>query len=273
MLFRLRLRPLEEVEPWGGDQPVLHWFGLSDGWCWWQAGNQELFRYTQPVLDYWTAEVPERPKSLPYMDYQIVRPWEDLLDRLPDILEPVPDDLAERIEGKQTWQELQDGAWAWAEGRDDEHSWGLCNTAFLWWSERSWDAGFLCHPPKVWLWVQGDTFHLRWDNRAVTLDALPVWEATAGEIILPVSAFVEEVRSFHERFMAAMSERVVAVLAGGLRQDIKIDLDQLVREQQDRSTWLTNALNRKPPEQDWDKVRRAINTVERICYNNGVEGL
>ena len=128
-------------------------------------------------------------------------------------------------------------------------------------------------PPKIWLWTQGKTFHIRWDNRAVTLDALPIWEATAGEITLPVSAFVEEVRSFHERFMAAMSERVAAALAGGLRQDIKIDLPRLVQEQQDRSTWLTNALSRKPPEQDWDKVREAINTVERICYNNPVEGL
>jgi len=31
MLFQFHLRPLEEVEPWGENRPVLHWFGLSDG--------------------------------------------------------------------------------------------------------------------------------------------------------------------------------------------------------------------------------------------------
>ncbi len=207
------------------------------------------------------------------MDYQVVRPWEDLLDRLPDILEPVPDDLAERVTGIKAWQELQDRAWAWAEARDDERSWDLCNTAFLWWSERKWDAGYLRHPPQVWLWVRGDTFHLRWDNRGVTLRGLPVWDATHGEITMPAAAFVNEVRSFHERFMAAMAERVAAVLVGGLRPEIAIDLDMLAGELPERASWLTNALTRRPPEQDWDKVREAISTVERMCYNNRVEGL
>ena len=273
MLFEFRLQALEKVEPWGGEEPSLSWFGLSDGWCWWQVGTQELFRYTQPVLDYWAAEYPDLQKPSPYVDYQVVRPWEDLLHRLPDILVPIPDDLVERITDTAAWQGLQDRAWAWVEAQDDEHSWDVCNAAFLWWSERKWDAGYLRHPPKVWLWVQADTFHLRWDNRAVTLNGLPVWEATAGEITMPVTAFVEEVRSFHERFMAAMAERVAAVLSGGLRPDIEINLEWLVKEQQDRSSWLTNALNRKPPEQEWDKAHTAINTVERMCYNNGVEGL
>lgn len=273
MLFHFNLRPLEEVEPWGGEKPRLSWFGLSDGWCWWQVGTQELFRYTPAVLAYWAAEFPAYPKPLPYVDYQVVRPWEDLLQCLPTVLEPVPDGLVQHTQDMEKWNGLREHVWLWANEKDDDEAWDLQDTACRWWSERSWDAGYLRHPPKVWLWVQGDTFHLRWDNRAVTLDALPVWDATTGEITMPVSAFVEEVRSFHERFMAAMSERVAAVLAGGLRSDIEISLEWLVKEQQDRSTWLTNALSRKPPEQDWDKVREAINTVERICYNNRVEGL
>lgn len=158
-------------------------------------------------------------------------------------------------------------------GRDDEASWDLVYEAFLWWSERKWDAGYLRHPPAVWLWTQGDTFHLRWDNRNVLLEGLPVWDATFGEITMPVTAFIEEVRSFDARLMAAMAERVVAVCAGGLRPDIQIDLDGLVKEQQDRSTWLENALTRTEQKTDWDKVREVLDEVERICYNNAVEGL
>lgn len=258
-LFQFRLRPLEEVEPWGEDPPALHWFGLSDGWCWWQAGPPQLFRYAPPAA--------------PYVAYQVVRPWEDLLDRLPDILAPVPDDLAGRLRDPEEWQRLTDTAWALIETRDDDGLWDLLNSAFLWWSERTWDAGYLSHPPKIWLWTQGDTFQLQWDNRAVLVAGLPVWDATHGEITMPVSAFVDEVTSFHERFMAAMAERVAAVRAGGLRPEIAIDLDRLAQEQSERATWLTNALARKPPEQDWDKVRAAINEAERMCYNNRVEGL
>ena len=103
MLFQFHLRPLEEVEPWGKDPATLHWFGLSDGWYWWQAGPQQLFRYTQSALDHWAAESPGDSKPLPYVDYQVVRPWEDLLDALPDVLAPVPDDLAERFQDPDKW--------------------------------------------------------------------------------------------------------------------------------------------------------------------------
>ena len=39
MLFEFVLRPLEEVQPWGVDEPTLHWFGLTDGWYWIEAGD------------------------------------------------------------------------------------------------------------------------------------------------------------------------------------------------------------------------------------------
>lgn len=104
MLFQFRLRPLEEVEPWGGEKPALHWFGLSDGWCWWRVDSQM-------------------------------------------------------------------GCWIPALSAEDM-------------------------APKIWLWAQDATFHLRWDNLNVLRDGIPVWDATYGEITMPVTAFVEEVSPF-----------------------------------------------------------------------------
>ena len=104
-------------------------------------------------------------------------------------------------------------------------------------------------------------------------DGVPVWDATFGEITMPVAAFVEEVTSFHERLMAAMAKRVDAVLSGVLRPEITVDLDWLVKEQEDRSTWLQNTLTMRRQNQNWEEVRAAISTIERMCYNNGVEGL
>ena len=276
MLFEFKLRPLEEVQPWGDDKPELHWFGLTDGWCWWNVGSQQLFRNSQAWIARWVVEYPKFGEELPYVDYQVVRPWEDLLDCLPDVLDPVPDDLVQRIKDVERWKNLQNKAWAWAEAEDNDRSqaaWDLCVLAFGWWSERKWDAGFLRCPPKIWLWTAGDTFYLKWDKRDVVDDGIPVWAATFGEITIPTAAFLAEVASFLERLMAAMSERVDAVRSGALRPDIAVNMDWLVKEQEDRATWLHNTLTIRRQNQDWNEVREAIGAIERMCYNNGVEGL
>ena len=167
---------------------------------------------------------------------------------------------------------LQNQVWRWASAKNDDEAWDIQETAFLWWSKRGWNSGYLRHPLEMWLWRQDDTFHLRWDNRGVISDGLPVWDATFGEITMPVTAFIEEVKSFDRRLMAAMAERVAAACSDGLRSDIYIDLDWLVHEQQDRSTWLENALRKTDEKSNWEKVREALATVEQMCYNNTVEG-
>ena len=276
MLFQFNLRPLEEVQPWGDDKPTLHWFGLTDGWCWWDVGTQQLFRFSQAWIDRWAAEYPQLGMELPYVDYQVVRPWEDLLQCLPDVLDSLPNDLADRVQDKEKWQNLLDKAQVWMEADDDDQSWAawdLYNLAFGWWLGRKWDAGYLRRPPKIWLWTQVETFHLKWDNRNVIDEGIPVWSATFGEITMPVTKFVAEVTLFHERLMVAMAERVDAVLSGALRPEIAVNLDWLVKEQEDRATWLHNTLTMRRQNQDWNEVRTAISTIERMCYNNGVEGL
>ena len=272
MLFEFILRPLEEVQPWGDDEPTLHWFGLTDGWCWWNVGSQQLFRNNQVWLDRWAGEYPKLASDPPYVDYQISRPWEDLLTCLRSVLDPVPGGLVERARDRKRWENFQRVAFAWADTQTDKKAGDLPYGAFQWWWRRTWDAGYLRCPPNVWLWAQGDTFHIRWDNRDVIDDGLPAWEATEGEITMPIADFVEEAKSFDDRLMSAMAERVNAVVSGALRPDIKIDLAHLTYEQSDRATWLENALTLGRVEEDWDKVREALATLEQICYNNGVEG-
>lgn len=273
MLFQFKLLPLEEVTPWGPGTPSLSWFSLSLGWYWWMAGSQQLFRYSQTRIDQVAAEYPNHYSELPYEDYQLARPWEDLLDHLPAILDRVPDDLIHRVQDTEKWESLQKKAFVWAEAKNDRAAWNLQGLASQWWSDREWDAGYLRCPPKIWLWTQDDIMHLKWDNRGVIDEGILVWDATLGEITMPVTEFLAEVTSFHERLMAAMAERVEAVLSGALHPEIAINLDGLVKEQEDRATWLENTLTMRRQNQDWNEVRAAISTVERMCYNDGVEGL
>ena len=56
MLFNFRLKNTEDIAPWStpskGDALSLHWFGLTDGWFWIDIGGQQLFRYSQQILDH-----------------------------------------------------------------------------------------------------------------------------------------------------------------------------------------------------------------------------
>ena len=68
------------------------------GWFWIAAGDQELFRYTDAALAYVASQNPDLPPpALPYDDYQVARYWEDLMEMLPEILDPVPTDLAAHV--------------------------------------------------------------------------------------------------------------------------------------------------------------------------------
>jgi hypothetical protein len=118
MFFHFQLTPIAEIKPWGKkDEPSLHWFGLSDGRYWIQIGETEVFRYSKTVL---AAYPPQDPAlathSLdPYLDYYVARLWEDILEIVPDILDPLPAPLVQRMEPIDTWLQWCQKAHIWQE--------------------------------------------------------------------------------------------------------------------------------------------------------------
>ncbi len=267
--FHFRLKPILDIAPWGtADDLYLHWFGLTDGWFWIEVGEHELFRYSQAALNYWKQQYPDASlSSLPYEDYQVVRYWEDLLRMLPNILDPLPADFAARVADIPGWQTWQDRADHWREASDDRAVWDLHYAAVAWWGHRSWHAGHLSHPPRIWLWRVEDAVHIRWNNTDVTIDGIPVWEARQGEVTLPLSAFLVAVASFHDRFLAEMELRVNAIAESWPRPEVKIDTAALLREQTDRLGWLAKAVTPMAREArrafSWEVVRSAMASVER----------
>lgn len=239
--------PVDDIPAWGTEhgRPTLSWFGLTLGFFWIEIGGQELFRYTGEVLDHWQRLSPEvGPPSLPYEDYQVARYWEDLLDMLPAILDSLPADFAARMDDPQGWKDWQDAANRWqARSDENEAAWDSCYAAVAWQGHRTWDAGHLAYPPRIWLWRVEDTIHIRWDNRDVISDGLLVWEARHGECILPVSVFLSAVESFNDRFLFEMEERVNAIERTWPRTDVEIDVASLVRDQVYRMGLLKPAID------------------------------
>jgi hypothetical protein len=260
--FEFHLRPVDEISPWGADSPNLHWFGLSDGWFWIDAGGEELFRYSDAMLEHWRKLSPNPDDVQPYTEYQVVRYWEDLLEILPAVLQPLPDDLAAIVAQGETWQKWQDDAIRWVDDSAGDRLDTYC-MALRWWALRAFSECHLVNPPFLWFWRVGDTLFVRWDNRGLLIDDIPVWQAQFGEISLPVAQFVQQMTAFTDRFIAAMEDRVAAIRSHWGRPEIAIDCDGLDKEQRERSTWLTAALTHGPREYyDWDDVRAAMARIE-----------
>lgn len=254
-LFEFRLRDVAEIVPWGPpERPTLSWFGLTDGWFWMNVGDGELFR---------TRERPgERPSGFAYVDYQVVRLWEDVLELLPRAMAPVPSDIATRLESLEDWL-------AWFAGFRDR----LAETASevdadpyelaaKWATDRWLDTGYLVRGPRIFFWRTDDTMHVAWENRhRIDDDGSPTWSSAKGHVSMTIEDFVQEARDFNSRLMAAMAERIASVRTSWPHPGVMIDLVQLDDEQEQRSTWLTRALQ-APAEEDWEAVREALRRFE-----------
>lgn len=274
MLFQFQLTPIDQVAPWGREGELrLSWFGLTEGWYWLQCGNEELFRYSEVLLATWAAKGAKGTggQALPYVDYQVVRLWEDVLDMLPEVSEPIPTELLHKLEPGATARQWcgRIAEMVFAEGPAVPKSTeDRFFKATSWLGHRQLDAGHLTESPRIWFWTDGSTAFVRWDNEGRRLDGHPVWASTSGTFDLPLAAFLEEVRSFDHRLIQQMEERVHAIRRHWARPQIHIDKDGLLREQQERAAWLPQALTqvKERPPTPWDEVIEAIEFFEQSGF-------
>ncbi len=269
--FHFQLRQMADIEPWhdgDGSHPHLGWFALSDGWYWIEVGSAELFRYSQPLVDTWKSEHSGEPwlEALPYVDYQVVRLWEDMIEILPSALEPIPLRLTLALGSGGTWM-----SWSYAaekvvkQALPSNEVWDLLEAASGWWWSRHLDTAYLVGGPQIWFWSDGSSACIQWDNRECILDGLPAWEAGVGDYTMPVADFVAEVRDFDTRFIASMHDRITLAQAEWSRPDVALegDLDQ---EQAARSRWFERSILAadKHESTDWSAVFRAIKRIEEL---------
>jgi hypothetical protein len=271
MLFQFQLRPIDDVVPWGSEGDYsLSWFGLTDGWYWLKCGEEELFRYSDVLLAKWKHEGLQ-PTDLPYVDYQIVRLWEDVLEMLPEALAPVPMELLRKmspsIEALQ-WRE-QIAEFVFSDEREVSKPTEVhFDLATGWLQDRKLDVLYLNGGPKIWLWTDGTTMFIHWNNSNLTLAGLNKWASIKGTYSMPLETFIEEVRSFDRRLIEAMEKRVQAIRDLWNRPSIQIDKIALLAEQKERSLALSKVFQRVKNQQpvSWIKITDAITYFEEIGY-------
>jgi len=256
-LFNFKLTPLASVHPWGQPgQYQLHWFGLTDGEYWIQAGPATLLEYSE------LARTHGAPR---YCSYQVARLYEDLRDMIPSVIEPVPASLAPYLSRNHsaTWEATFRKWYEQAQGGlEEQQFWDIADAASTWIGKRTLDTGYLVPSAKIRLWCDGQFVHVAWDNTFKTFEGTPAWSAVRGSFRLTLEHFLSEVTSFHTRLMEQMGERVADVLAGALPDSVHVDLAGLQREHHYRSH---NDIRHRivPTHTDWSLVSAALATIER----------
>ena len=249
-LFEFKLRPLTEVEPWGEEPDLsLQWYGLTDGFYHMNVGEEQLFRYSNELMDVWSKD---HSYSNPFFEYQVVRLLEDVLDMLPDVLQPIPPELHRIISTTEKLLEWEDKLTDISDAAEDGIVEDIYYTASDWLFPRR--LSVLGGGPDILLWRIEEAIHIRWDNTAISLDGHQAWEATNGVFMLPATEFITEVELFHSRLMNEMEERVQLIAASNPMPHVNIDIPELLRCQNERNTSLEDSLKTKPVVDNWDDV-------------------
>lgn len=285
MLFNFRLRPLGEIVPWPAVHSLttkipdwlqhdhLHWFGLTDGWYWLDVGQSELFRYGEVLIEQWKRQYAGALwlNALPYVDYQVARLWEDVLDILPAALDPIPSELAHLVGPDGPWNKWERQARiAVEEALPRLEAWDLLEDAVGWRWKRMLDTLYLQAGPQIWFWTYNAETHIEWDNRDCILDGYPAWETALGQHLLPTAAFIEEVRAFDTRFIRRMRDRIAIAQAEWSRPEVALD-PELATEHAGRSRRLQQSLEGKirwEPDR-WNGVIQAIAVIETLSTFRG----
>ena len=249
-LFEFKLHPLEKVMAWGN---TLHWFGLTDGIYYMNVGEEQLFRNSKEKLQEWKTEDPSFDTSNVFVDYQVIRLYEDLLEILPNILQEVPLKLYALVETPQKQEKWQTHLWNIYESTESKHIEELYFQA-AWLSNHQLSTMHLQHSPNIWFWRVNDEIFIRWDNRLKDNNIIQPWSTVQGEIKMSVKDFLFEVKTFHNRLINCMTNRIELIQHNNPIPNIEIDIPYLMNEHKEREKSLENTLKVKPDILDWDKV-------------------
>jgi len=268
MIFDFTLDPIENVYPWGDPEDLkIHWFALTQGNYRLKVGNDYLLNYTNDFHEYLTEKHPQntQPKNT-CVDYYVVRLWEDILDILPDVLEPVPKELQHFLElGYENYKALNERALDWQEfeiknGANKDRTWSILELATNWLNNCWLDSGYILYSPKIWIWSDENDVVINWDNSEIKIENIYVWTATKGNYRINKNDFINEVREFNKHLFDEMKERVETICQNWKNDEIKIDFEQLKSEQKNRGTWLESKL-KNVRKTNWSEVISAINQI------------
>lgn len=263
-LFEFKLTPLLKISGWRDENAelCLHWFGLTDGYYFINVGEEQLFRYSKDIIEHWSKSNPDLKNSGVFFNYQVSSIYEDLLSILPNILQAVPSEIFDyisTIKKQKMWSEKLKNIFESTDSEEIDKTYYLASE----WLNHRYLQG-LGGGPNIWFIRAGDFIYIRWNNESINYKGIQVWSSTLGEYCLSVEEFMKEVKFFHLRLIDNMNERVQYIATCNPLPHIKIDVPQLIKEQNERKESLDNALSYYPTIESWNDVIIANNKLKNI---------
>lgn len=263
-MFRINyvLKKPDKIVPWGGEKKTLHWFGLTDGLLWINAGDSVIYEYSEPHPDAFGIQVD-------YNDYQLSRFIEDILELTPVISDSVPESLFDVIES------LSDDLQAWKAmyiDKSDEEFDHFYDEYYLplseWFYDRFFDSGHLVCGPLIGFFRCGDKLKLIWDSEPLE-DGTEIWKSPRGIYEIDYQGFVSEVSRFISAFTTDMDNQIDDVVRNGI-PGVFADTDALVCENTQRKETFEHQLSYLYTERnqgiDWNRIH---DLYEMMCNELG----
>lgn len=245
-LFEFELSSVESIQPWGEEPNLsLSWFALTDGIFRVNVGDNTLFRYSKEITRHWEMKNQDA-------NYQIAAFARDFLDCVAPAIDPIPD-------------YLHPVAWNWDLLREvliqsKEHD--ASYEAFRWLEERSPWASYLTQCPEICFIRKENNIIIGWDNRDCIIDSLQVWESNFGTFVISVDDFLKECRSFADRLLDEMYNRISMIESGELKAQIYLDPEALLKQHEAWRTEFGEYFScRNNPDIAWEENKKAFDSI------------
>lgn len=253
-------------------QSGLSWFWLTDGYYWMTIQNSKLFENTHEQLLDWEKEGYPYPMTdaAKCMGYQVVRFWEDLIEILPTIVEPVPSVFHELfLKPLDEISEYSDLFFDYSVELEKAHKnsikhtkWGLpFDYPDFFFDNHRLSTMHIGNSPHIHFWRykndSEDDMYIVWDFTQTDENNVATWSAGKGMFKLPFEKFMQEVEQFHQRFMDAMAQRIDAINNGAAIQNLypkDYDFSSLEKEHAQRVGWIDAEFKEYPVTFDWENM-------------------
>ncbi len=249
-------------------QTNLSWFWLTDGFYWMNVDGQKLFENSEEALRYWEKNGYTYPKHgyQKCMDYQVVRLWEDMIEILPTITQPVPEEfhqlfsqsLAEIVANSDLFYNYVDSINAASEYTSNKKYFD--KPFYL--DDHHLSTMHVSLSPSIYFWrfldTNEDNMHIAWDfTQTIAIECgkeIPMWSAAKGRFKMPFESFMQEFNGFHQRLMDAMAIKIEEIENNIELQALLRDDYNLRKEHNERIESIERQFKKYPVNFDWDEM-------------------
>lgn len=257
--INFQLKELDKVKPFGEDADrSLHWFGLTDGFLWINAGTQTLYEYSEEADAFFEG-------CGRYNEYYIARFLEDFTRTFQYVGESIPEKLYNDIdkfsEKSEQWrmyhEEEEDAVF---DLFFDEEYCAFCE----WWWNRGFDSGHLIGGPDIYCFRCGEKIKILWESAFQTGSGKSIWTAPKGCFEMSYEEFITSVTDFFNSFFKAMDKQIEDAIKKEWGS-IELDKQRLILENEERKSDFFNQirlLKDNGEQTNWGRVMTLYDKME-----------